>query len=578
LEEIKAFWGFETPQFKRALIRLFVLAAFVAVLELLAIVLLFPLLALIADPDHAKLPSVLVSMRTDQTPSQLVGLLVAAFTVVYLAKAGLQAFYYRLQTSLVARAQSALAVRLLRGYMSATYLTHLSRNSSELIRTITVLAQDIYGRFLNALLTIVADATAALVLIVLSIAAAPLPAIAAGALIVVIHVTQHRVLRTKHFRLGEEHVALAAEELGLVSDSLNLFREARITGREEFLVAEFARLQGAVAANASRSEFLKRVPTAIGEIAITISVAAALFILLLTVDNLGSLTVVLGLLVAIAFRLSPIGNRLVLSAGTVNHSREAIFTLARELKDVDQVEGLQKADRRSFKESISLKNVSFCYPARSDSALTDISLNLRKGELLGITGPSGAGKSTLIDVLLGLLSPTTGTVIIDDRDAGREFQLKSSYVPQSIVLFNDTLLRNITFESTEADVNGQHLQSAIELSGLASLVGRLPDGLLTPLGDKGGMLSGGERQRVGLARALYLSPDLLVLDEPTSALDKTTEAHIIRSLEELRGNVTTVVVSHSEALLRACDRVLRLRDGKLEATTAVGNQNRLSTG
>ncbi len=564
MDEIKAFWSFESAEFKRALLGLFALGAFVAVVELLAIALLFPLLALIADPQHAKVPAVLSELQASETPAYLVGILVAAFSGLYVAKAALQALYYRVQTERVAKAQSTLALRLLRGYMGSTYIAHLSRNSSEIIRTITVLAQDIYGRFLNALLTIVADATAALVLIGLSIVAAPLPAIAAGALILAIHMTQHRVLRRLHFKLGEEHVALVADELAIVNNSLNLFREARIMGREEFLIADFQRLQDLVFVNTSKSEFLKRVPTAIGEIAITLSVAVAVFILLVTVDNLGNLTVVLGLLVAIAFRLSPIGNRLVLSAGTANHSREAIFTLSRELTDIERVEVSHNSNRVSFCESVMLDNVSFCYPTRTGLALRDVSLRLNKGELLGIAGPSGAGKSTLIDVLLGLLRPTSGKVVIDGQDADDRFQLKSAYVPQTVVLFNDSLMRNITLELSELEVDCERLQRAIDLSGLSALVERLPGGVLAKLGNSGGMLSGGERQRVGLARALYLSPDLLVLDEPTSALDRTTELHIINSLDALRGHVTTVVVSHSDALLHACDRVLRLHDGELD--------------
>ena len=187
---------------------------------------------------------------------------------------------------------------------------------------------------------------------------------------------------------------------------------------------------------------------------------------------------------------------------------------------------------------------------------------------MAIVGPSGAGKSTLVDVLLGLHEPGSGRVTADGIDIASElsrWQRSIGLVPQDVYLLDDSLRANVAFGEPEGKIDETRLAEAIELAQLGELVAQLPDGLQTTVGDRGARLSGGQRQRLGVARALYLRPHLLVLDEATSALDNETERRITETIDSLHGRLTIVVVAHRLSTVRNCDRLIFLNEGTVES-------------
>ena len=196
-----------------------------------------------------------------------------------------------------------------------------------------------------------------------------------------------------------------------------------------------------------------------------------------------------------------------------------------------------------------------------------MSLTIRRGESIGFVGPTGAGKSTLIDVIVGLLPPTAGRVAVDgvELDAGRArtWRRHIGYVPQSIVLVDDTLRRNVALGIADGDIDAERLGEAVRLAQLETLVAALPHGLDAQVGERGVRLSGGERQRVGIARALYHAPDVLVLDEATSALDTPTEAALSDAIRALHGEKTVLLIAHRLSTVRGCDRVALIVGGRL---------------
>jgi ABC-type multidrug transport system fused ATPase/permease subunit len=219
-----------------------------------------------------------------------------------------------------------------------------------------------------------------------------------------------------------------------------------------------------------------------------------------------------------------------------------------------------------FKRQIRLDGVSFRYPGAAQDAVRDVDLTIRRGEIVALVGPTGAGKSTLADIVLGLLEPTAGRVLIDDYDlaqGARGWQRLIGYVPQEIYLANDALAANIAFGFPPEEIDYNRIERSLALAQLDGLVGRLPDGLETRVGERGVRLSGGERQRLGLARALYLRPTMLVLDEATSALDNSTEAQISSTFRSLHGTVTMLVIAHRLSTVRESDRVVFVDHGRV---------------
>jgi ABC-type multidrug transport system fused ATPase/permease subunit len=218
---------------------------------------------------------------------------------------------------------------------------------------------------------------------------------------------------------------------------------------------------------------------------------------------------------------------------------------------------------------VVLDNVSFTYDDASEPALREASLSAPGGSSLALVGSTGAGKSTLADVILGVLQPDEGTVLlsgVSPRSAIARWPGAVSYVPQAVALVVGTVKENVAFGVPADEIDEELAWEALHRAHLADFLVASREGLATPIGERGFKLSGGQRQRLGIARALYTRPKLLVLDEATSALDAETELAIIQTLEELEGEVTTVTIAHRLATVRRADMLLYLEGGRIVAS------------
>jgi ATP-binding cassette subfamily B protein len=214
-----------------------------------------------------------------------------------------------------------------------------------------------------------------------------------------------------------------------------------------------------------------------------------------------------------------------------------------------------------------LSGVSYRHAQDRDGGVSDVSLRIRAGTLVGFAGPNGSGKTTLADLLMGLLVPDSGQIDVDgvalDERSRRLWLASVAHVPQHVVLLDATVAQNVAFAAGGAAIDEARLREALRAARLDAHVDALPLGLDTPVGQNGATLSGGQRQRLGIARALYRRASLLVLDEPTSALDADAETDIVSVLRELRGRCTVVLISHRSTSLEICDEVYELERGRL---------------
>ena len=213
-----------------------------------------------------------------------------------------------------------------------------------------------------------------------------------------------------------------------------------------------------------------------------------------------------------------------------------------------------------FKNLLEIKNIKFAYPNTDKLILKNFSFKIKKGDFVGISGNSGAGKSTLIDLISGLLNPQNGEILLDNTNIKKYRHIwknKIGYVPQDTYLLDETIKNNIAFGENINDFNQSRFKKSIELARLDSLVNSFDEKENKIVGEKGIQLSGGQRQRIGIARALYLNPEIIILDEPTSSLDKENEEKIIEDLFELNKNLnmTVLLVSHKEAIFKYCNKL-----------------------
>ena len=222
-----------------------------------------------------------------------------------------------------------------------------------------------------------------------------------------------------------------------------------------------------------------------------------------------------------------------------------------------------------FVSEISVKDVSLTYPDKSVPAIASVSLEIPAGTSIAFVGPSGAGKTTMIDILLGVLIPDSGSVLVSGLPpllAVAKWPGAVSYVPQDVVIAAGTIRENSALGYPIAEATDELISEALKIANLDEFVASLPDGIDTQVGERGARISGGQRQRLGIARAMFTRPHLLVLDEATSSLDGETEASISEAIDAMRGSTTVVIIAHRLSTVRNADKVVYLSDGKVIAT------------
>jgi ATP-binding cassette subfamily C protein len=279
-------------------------------------------------------------------------------------------------------------------------------------------------------------------------------------------------------------------------------------------------------------------------------------------------------------RLVPLVAGLNSSLTEFRYKWPAFDLVCGELKAVEGMNAQESPEIRmkvtpiKIQQSIRLEQIRYCYPGAVRESLHGISAQINTGEVIAFIGVSGSGKSTLIDILLGLIKPTSGCVKVDGIDIHQNlpsWQRQIGYVPQDIYLIDDSIRHNIAFGLADHEVNEGALNRALEAAQLDKFVRSLPNGPSTQVGNRGIRLSGGQRQRIGIARALYHEPGVLVMDEATNALDNETEQEVIEAISRLRGGRTIVMIAHRLSTVRSCDRLYLLEEGTVKDEGCFGD-------
>jgi ABC-type multidrug transport system fused ATPase/permease subunit len=246
----------------------------------------------------------------------------------------------------------------------------------------------------------------------------------------------------------------------------------------------------------------------------------------------------------------------------------ALIEALSEVEEVTQSSEVRDFSHQGFNSSIEVSSVSLTYPGASKTALTDIDLSVKRGQTLAIVGPSGAGKTSIVDVILGVVAPTSGSVLISGLNplqAISKWPGALAYVPQNVLISDGTIRSNVALGFPTSAATDDLVWKALEIAQLSDFVKSLEGGLDAPVGENGAKISGGQRQRLGIARAMFTQPKLLVLDEATSALDGQTESDISASLARLSGHVTIVLIAHRLSTIREVGEVIYMDNGKIVA-------------
>jgi ATP-binding cassette, subfamily B, bacterial PglK len=537
--------------------------------EVLGAALVYVLLGLVADPSgEASLPIVGdVRELFDVEQTTLLLGLAAVMAAFFLTRAVVHVGEIYLQNRVAHNAGARLATKLVRGYLAMPYAFHLSRTSADLIRNSHQAVKELVGQVFVPVIRVAAETILVLGMLVLLVVLAPAATAVAvlvigGAAVVMLLVIQPRLKR-----IGRRAHGLQRETLGTLQQSLHGIRDVKVLGRESAFSRRYERARFGLA----RVSYLKATATDLPKTVMELALLG--FILLVFAGSIlvdggaGRTLSVLGLFAYAGLRLQPSLQRIIAGLNNLKYASAPMEDLDRDLRLVEGLEPSPPTESAlPFKRALRLEKVSFRYETAHRDALSQIDLAVAPGEVVGICGPTGGGKTTLVDILTGLLVPTSGRLTVDGEDLrgrAREWQRNLGVVPQMVFLSDETLRENIALGMPGREIDEDAVKEAVELAQLKSFVDSLPQGLDTVVGERGVRISGGQRQRVAIARALYRRPEVLIFDEGTSALDNTTERELMSALWRLRGTRTILLIAHRLSTVKSADRIVFVQGGEI---------------
>jgi ABC-type multidrug transport system fused ATPase/permease subunit len=519
----------------------------------------------------------------DLTASQLMGLVSAVAVVLLLVKTGLSAWLTRRMFHFLANRQADVSARLARTILSRQLLDVQRWSTSEVLYALTGGVGAAITSLLGSGLIIVTELCLFAIIAIGLLLVDPLLTVIAGAYFALLVY----VLQILLGRLSARNATIQAERgmstMTTVSEALTTYRETTVLNRREFYVDRFDRQVRETATAGAANAYYAEIPKYVLESALVIG-GFALALIQFVTNDLTTAAATVGLFLAAGFRIVPALLRLqgaTIAIRSASAAARKTFELSLWFGLQDGV-GQRPADRAQaaaikariaaghgdFEAKVVMDSVSVTYPSAGRPAVADASITLEPGRSLALVGSTGAGKSTLADLILGVLTPDAGTVSISGvtpRQAVERWPGAIAYVPQVVGLTDGTVRQNVALGLPEAATDDDLVWDALERAHLATFLRATREGLDTVIGERGVRLSGGQRQRLGIARALYTRPRLLVLDEATSALDAETEQAITATLTALEGDVTTITIAHRLATIRFADQVLFMRAGVIEA-------------
>jgi ATP-binding cassette, subfamily B, bacterial PglK len=455
---------------------------------------------------------------------------------------------------------------LMNAYQNMQYSEYIQRNSSEYIYNIQQLSTQYSQLYLQSFLRLVSEGLVGFVILLLLAwtniyALALLVTLLGGMVFFYDH-----IFRLKIQRYGEDSNLHSTKMLQAVNEGVEGLKELRILGKEGYfyniLVGE---AKGYANVNIEAG-MISAMPRYFLEFILISFVVLLVFSSILLEFDLELLLPVLSMFGVAAMRLAPSANQIINGMTKIRYSYHSVSTLYNDLKGVklNNNGAINNKKIIAFK-ALSFENVVYSYPKTIKPAISNLSIDINSGESIGLIGVSGSGKTTMVDLLLGLLTPDSGEIKFNKDPLVKNllnWRSQVAYIPQNIFLLDDTLQRNIAIESNK-DIDGVKLKKAINQAQLAELVGQLPNGVDTILGERGIRLSGGQRQRIALARAFYHDRSILIMDEATSALDNETEKEIVKEIKSLKGKKTLIVIAHRLSTIEHCDCVYKLKDGRI---------------
>jgi len=495
---------------------------------------------------------------------RFVVLMSIAFVLVFLIKSLYMFFLIYIQNRFARNMQVGMSKKLYQCYIYKPYEFFFQKSTVELSRNIGLVTSVIQGMlmtgitFLNELITIAF--IVALLFIVDPITSISIVVVLGGVVI-----AAYALLKSKLEETTKKQNELAIVKGRLIREGLAGIKAIKMIGSERSFVIRYHLVSMTTAKLAAFYNLASQAPRLLIEM---IAMSGIVIIVLVNALRTPDMTEILPMLALFGFaamRVMPSMARITSHLTTIRVNTvhfNQIYEDLRAAVDLQESE-LIKIEKINFDANIEVRNLSYTYPGTDKVILENINLTIPKGQSVGVKGVSGGGKTTLIDILLGLLEPKKGEVLVDGVDISENlpgWRKNIGYVPQSIFIIDDSVAANVALGIPKEEIDMQRVWEALEIANLKEVVEALPEKLNSGIGEGGMKISGGQRQRLGIARALYYNPEVLIFDEATSSLDNESEKVITEAITKLGHTKTMIIIAHRLNTLEKCDAIYEVKD------------------
>ena len=557
---------------KNKLLLILCLITLAMLLEALSIAIIVPFLSLTTnqsmDPNIEKL----IYSVTKVVPFDVPVILITFLLMIFLLKNIYLVFNHRFQSKFIENMKFELSKKLFKKYLNEDYSFYLSRNTSILLRNVTTEIGS-FVEYVSSTLILIAEVVVFIgiitLLLLVDFKTTIMVALSASIFgLLIITITKKKLLL-----FGKERIVVDGNINKYFIQGLSSVKEVKLLQVSQSLFEN-----AAVSLNRSRQinfyfRYLNGILKYLFEILIVILFSILIITMISNEFSYENILKTVGLFGIASFRILPAVSRISTSLQQIKFREFNVKNIYNEIKNdnrkIEEINGNLKNIKENnvklkFNKEIRINNLNFSYPNRKNLVLKDISLKIQKGQFVGVIGKSGSGKTTLINVLIGLLK--SKSIFCDDKnilESLNSWQKNIGYVAQETFLIDDNIRRNIAFGHNDNKIDDKKVLKSIDKAQLTDFIKTLPEKLETVIGEKGVQISGGQRQRLGIARALYNDPDILIFDESTNSLDEKTEKKFLQSINVLKNDKTIIFVTHRRSVLNDCDKILSLDDGNL---------------
>ena len=504
-----------------------------------------------------------------RSPNEVVILLMCVFCFFAILSGVIRLTLLKFTNNLSFATGADLTVNIYERTLYQPYKIHIARNTSEIITGIANKSSAIIFNIILPILNIFSTSIMIMAILSTLIYVDPFICFATSLVFGLIYTIIAKQTKNKKIKNSYIISDKSTKIIKTLQEGLGGIRDVLIDGSQKIYLKSYREADVKVRAAQASNLFLSLSPRYILESLGMILIALLAFYLFNQEGGMSSAIPMLGILALGAQRLLPVMQQAYASWSAIQggfRSLEDVLALLDQ--PLPHYYENSNQTRLQFKKNIALDKVNFKYVSNTPFSISNVSFSIEKGESIGIIGKTGSGKSTLIDILMGLLEPTSGHIKVDGESITyknvRAWQKHLAHVPQSIFLADTTIAENIALGIEYNDIDFVRVGICAEKAQLKNVISNLPDGYETLVGERGVRLSGGQKQRIAIARALYKNADVLIFDEATSSLDNQTEDSVMQAIEGLGGEITVIMIAHRLTTLKKCTKIIKLAEGKVD--------------